>query len=73
LVEKFICDYFSLFQANIKNRLTSGSISNILTSVAIADKPTPLILDSQGRTIDVTGKEVQLTQVTPTLKVSLAF
>jgi len=36
-----------------------------------AEKPTPLILDSEGRTIDITGKEVQLTQVIPTLKANI--
>lgn len=36
-----------------------------------SDKPAPLILDSEGRTIDVTGKEVQLTHVVPTLKANI--
>lgn len=35
------------------------------------DKPAPLILDSEGRTVDVTGKEVQLTHVAPTLKANI--
>lgn len=30
-----------------------------------------MILDSEGRTIDITGKEVQLTQVIPTLKANI--
>jgi len=29
-----------------------------------------LILDDEGRTVDITGKEVQLTHVVPTLKVT---
>lgn len=58
-------------QANIKNRLSSNTVVGILNNVAVADKPTPLILDSQGRTVDITGKEVQLTQVTPTLKANI--
>jgi U4/U6 small nuclear ribonucleoprotein PRP3 len=37
---------------------------------AVQDKPTPLILDDEGRTVDITGKEVQLTHVVPTLKVT---
>lgn len=36
---------------------------------ADAAKPTPLILDSEGRTVDSTGKEIQLTLRAPTLKV----
>lgn len=32
--------------------------------------PTPLILDDSGRTIDVQGHEIQLTQRIPTLKVN---
>lgn len=36
-----------------------------------ADKPAPLILDDEGRTVDVTGKEVQLTHVLPTLKANI--
>lgn len=33
-------------------------------------RPAPLILDSEGRTLDMTGKEVHLTHHMPTLKVS---
>lgn len=31
-------------------------------------KPTPLILDDKGRTVDATGKEIELTHRMPTLK-----
>lgn len=31
-------------------------------------KPTPLILDELGRTVDASGKEVELTHRMPTLK-----
>lgn len=60
------------FQANIKSKFASSVLSGVLASAnaSIVDKPTPLILDSQGRTVDITGKEVQLTQFTPTLKVN---
>ncbi|KAM6434296.1 U4/U6 small nuclear ribonucleoprotein Prp3 isoform 3-T3 [Liasis olivaceus] len=34
-------------------------------------KPTPLILDEQGRTVDATGKEVELTHRMPTLKANI--
>ncbi|XP_011633950.1 U4/U6 small nuclear ribonucleoprotein Prp3 [Pogonomyrmex barbatus] len=54
-------------QAQIRNKLNSGLLSN----VNVPDKPTPLILDESGRTVDITGKEVQLTQVVPTLKANI--
>ncbi|KAK0163611.1 hypothetical protein PV327_007277 [Microctonus hyperodae] len=54
-------------QAQIRNKLNSGLLSN----VNVPDKPTPLILDELGRTVDITGKEVQLTQVVPTLKANI--
>jgi len=34
-------------------------------------KPTPLILDDQGRTVDASGKEVELTHRMPTLKANI--
>lgn len=36
------------------------------------NKPTPLILDDKGRTVDATGKEIELTHRMPTLK-GIAF
>ncbi|KAG5324296.1 PRPF3 protein, partial [Pseudoatta argentina] len=54
-------------QAQIRNKLNSGLLGN----VNVPDKPTPLILDESGRTVDITGKEVQLTQVVPTLKANI--
>uniref|UniRef100_A0A667WD17 U4/U6 small nuclear ribonucleoprotein Prp3 n=1 Tax=Myripristis murdjan TaxID=586833 RepID=A0A667WD17_9TELE len=35
------------------------------------NKPTPLILDEMGRTVDATGKEVELTHRMPTLKANI--
>lgn len=54
-------------QAQIRNKLNSGLLANM----NVPDKPTPLILDESGRTVDITGKEVQLTQVVPTLKANI--
>lgn len=54
-------------QAQIRNKLNSGLLGNM----NVPDKPTPLILDESGRTVDITGKEVQLTQVVPTLKANI--
>lgn len=63
------------FKANIKSKFASSVLSGVLAgaNASIVDKPTPLILDSQGRTVDITGKEVQLTQFTPTLKVLITI
>lgn len=60
-------------QAQIRNKLSSGILNNpILQAVATpADKPTPLILDAEGRTVDITGKAIQLTHITPTLKANI--
>lgn len=57
----------AVLQAQIRNKLNSGLLGN----VNVPDKPTPLILDESGRTVDITGKEVQLTQVVPTLKANI--
>uniref|UniRef100_A0A1A8NMY7 U4/U6 small nuclear ribonucleoprotein Prp3 n=1 Tax=Nothobranchius rachovii TaxID=451742 RepID=A0A1A8NMY7_9TELE len=36
-----------------------------------ANKPTPLILDDKGRTVDASGKEIELTHRMPTLKANI--
>lgn len=64
------CGLF-LFQAQIQSKLSTGMLSLPPIRPLIQDKPTPLILDDEGRTVDITGKEVQLTHVVPTLKVKL--
>lgn len=59
-------------QAQIKNKLSSGILANTVIQIPVApDKPTPLILDDEGRTIDKSGKAVQLTHVAPTLKANI--
>lgn len=54
-------------QAQIRNKLNSG----LLGSLPTPNKPPPLILDESGKTVDIMGKEVQLTQVVPTLKANI--
>lgn len=54
-------------QAQIQSKLSTG----ILGQVIIPDRPTPLILDDEGRTVDRAGKAVQLTHVVPTLKANI--
>ncbi|KAK2119942.1 U4/U6 small nuclear ribonucleoprotein Prp3 [Saguinus oedipus] len=39
--------------------------------IKVQTKPTPLILDEQGRTVDATGKEIELTHRMPTLKANI--
>ncbi|XP_053598579.1 U4/U6 small nuclear ribonucleoprotein Prp3 [Microplitis demolitor] len=56
-----------VLQAQIKNKINSG----LLSTLSVPDKPTPLILDESGRTVDITGKEIQLTHVVPTLKANI--
>lgn len=51
--------------AQIQSKISS------MANLQPPDKPTPLILDESGRTVDITGKEVQLTQVVPTLKANI--
>lgn len=55
-------------QAQISNKLKSGILGQ---NNDPTDKPKPLILDDAGRTVDITGKEVQLTQIVPTLKANI--
>ena len=54
-------------QAQIQSRFKSGLLNNVQNH----DKPKPLILDESGRTVDSSGKEVQLTLVEPTLKANI--
>ncbi|XP_047114545.1 U4/U6 small nuclear ribonucleoprotein Prp3 [Schistocerca piceifrons] len=59
-------------QAQIQSKLSSGVLPSLPPlRPAVQDKPTPLILDEEGRTVDVTGKEVQLTHLVPTLKANI--
>ncbi|XP_065224726.1 U4/U6 small nuclear ribonucleoprotein Prp3-like [Planococcus citri] len=55
----------------LKSKIDSGMLKFIAPKPAVTDKPAPLILDSEGRTVDVTGKEVQLTHILPTLKANI--
>ncbi|XP_002731125.1 U4/U6 small nuclear ribonucleoprotein Prp3 [Saccoglossus kowalevskii] len=51
--------------------LLPGNIPGIRMIPGQPSKPTPLILDDQGRTVDATGKAIQLTQRMPTLKANI--
>lgn len=58
-------------QAQIKSKLSTGILGNAIQIALPTNKPTPLILDEDGRTVDKTGKAVQLSHVTPTLKANM--
>lgn len=53
-----------------------GSVLNPLTPVFSIipkpiDKPRPLILDEEGRTVDISGREINIQTLTPTLKANI--
>ena len=50
------------------NLSSKNDTSNAVKTVS---KPAPLILDHEGRTVDITGKEVQLVHRMPTLKANI--
>lgn len=63
-------------QAMIQNKMSSLSASGVqlpyLKQLPLQNKPTPLILDEEGRTIDaMTGQAIQLQHHTPTLKANI--
>ncbi|KAJ1526227.1 hypothetical protein ONE63_009384 [Megalurothrips usitatus] len=70
-------------QAQIQSKLSTGVLPGVLSGIssnlnslippkpAQQEKPVPLILDSEGRTVDSSGKEVQLTHLVPSLKANI--
>lgn len=56
--------------AQIRAKL-SGTLSNLLPQPVITDKPKPLILDAEGRTVDKTGREINIPTLEPTLKANI--
>ncbi|XP_026317817.1 U4/U6 small nuclear ribonucleoprotein Prp3 [Hyposmocoma kahamanoa] len=56
-------------QARIQRKLAGGALAS--ASIGSPSGPAPLILDREGRTIDTSGKRVQLTHVAPTLKANI--
>lgn len=55
-------------QAKIRAKL-SGALSTIIPPVQ--EKPKPLILDEQGRTVDMTGRAISIPTLAPTLKANI--
>ncbi|XP_045540840.1 U4/U6 small nuclear ribonucleoprotein Prp3 [Papilio machaon] len=53
-------------QARIQRKLAGGALASAGNA-----GPAPLILDREGRTVDTSGKRVQLTHVAPTLKANI--
>ncbi|XP_034233784.1 U4/U6 small nuclear ribonucleoprotein Prp3 [Thrips palmi] len=74
-------------QAQIQSKLSTGVLPGVLSGISSSlgnnansliptrqpqqEKPVPLILDSEGRTVDSSGKEVQLTHLVPSLKANI--
>lgn len=56
-------------QEQIRAKL-SGSLAAVLPPIA-QDKPKPLILDAEGRTVDGSGQAVEVPKLTPTLKANI--
>ncbi|XP_058464376.1 U4/U6 small nuclear ribonucleoprotein Prp3 [Malaya genurostris] len=56
-------------QEQIRAKL-SGTLATVLP-VVIQDKPKPLILDAEGRTVDGSGQAVEVPKLTPTLKANI--
>lgn len=60
-------------QAQIRAKL-SGSLANLIQQPGVpaaTDRPKPLILDEDGRTIDKSGRTVNIPTLTPTLKANI--
>lgn len=66
-----IAELTAQIQAKLVGRpgLAAGALS--ATGAPSPAMPTPLILNAEGRTVDLTGKEVQLAHHTPTLKANI--
>jgi U4/U6 small nuclear ribonucleoprotein PRP3 len=63
-------------QAQIQEKINTVNINAAVAAATahvreVTAKPKPLILDAEGRTVDMEGKEIQLTQRMPTLKVMI--
>ncbi|XP_034657305.1 U4/U6 small nuclear ribonucleoprotein Prp3 isoform X1 [Drosophila subobscura] len=67
-------------QAQIRAKLT-GNLANLIQPTAVAaaaaaaaqqqERPKPLILDDEGRTVDKSGRAINIPTVTPTLKANI--
>lgn len=56
-------------QEQIRAKLAQNS--QIITPPQLQERPIPLILDSQGRTVDESGREINVPQLVPTLKANI--
>ncbi|KQS44273.1 U4/U6 small nuclear ribonucleoprotein Prp3 isoform X2 [Drosophila erecta] len=64
-------------QAQIRAKLT-GNLASLIQPTAVAaaaaqaqERPKPLILDDEGRTVDKSGRTINIPTVTPTLKANI--
>ncbi|KAL1426381.1 hypothetical protein MTO96_003390 [Rhipicephalus appendiculatus] len=69
-----IAELTAQIQAKLGNRagfLQQPVATPTAAAAAAATRPTPLILNAEGRTVDSTGREIQLAHHTPTLKANI--
>lgn len=64
-----IAELTARIQAKLSSSTKLEDVAVLKTSLPA--KPTPLLLDSEGRTVDDTGKEIKLVHRVPTLKANL--
>lgn len=58
-------------KARLQARTAGLSVLNVTDADQSVGRPAPLILDAEGRTVDRSGKAVQLVQRMPTLKANI--
>lgn len=58
-------------QRQIQAKLAGTLGINAAVPVKPADKPRPLILDAEGKTVDASGREINIQTLTPTLKANI--
>ncbi|XP_023218247.1 U4/U6 small nuclear ribonucleoprotein Prp3-like [Centruroides sculpturatus] len=66
-----IAELTAQIQARLANRQILFTADPNQLKAYDKSKPTPLILNAEGRTVDLSGKEVQLTHRVPTLKANI--
>lgn len=72
--QRKIAELQKQIQAKLSNTLgIAPGIAPEVTPAPVkpADKPRPLILDSEGRTVDTSGREINIQTLTPTLKANI--
>ncbi|CAO1341219.1 unnamed protein product [Diamesa tonsa] len=70
--QRKIAELQKQIQAKLTGSLNAVLVPNLgLLPKIVADKPRPLILDDEGRTVDTSGREINIQTLTPTLKANI--